>query len=259
MIHKIAIVGSGNVAQHLIAALSRNGLNITCIASRNRKHALELASEISCSVCKIESIPKSADLVIIAVSDDAISEVIQKIPVGDYIVVHTSGSISMDVFKNRFDNYGVLYPLQSFLKSRKINFRESPILIEGNTEATTIKLISLANQISNRIEVMNSEKREILHLSAVIVNNFVNFLAAKSFEFLDNNNIEGDLLQPLLKETLARLQTNHPSEMQTGPAKRNDKKVIEKHLKQLDSNPKLQSLYRLISQQITEEYYGSKL
>ena len=106
---------------------------------------------------------------------------------------------------------------------------------------------------------MDSEKRGFLHLSAVIASNFVNFLAIKSFNFLESNNIDGSLLQPLMEETIVRFKAHHPRDVQTGPAKRNDNKTIEKHLNQLESDPKLQSLYRLFSQQIIEEYHGGKL
>ena len=163
------------------------------------------------------------------------------------------------IFKNRFKNCGVFYPLQSFSKSRKVDFNEVPVLIEGNSEITRDLLIYFAGKISNRVELMDSEKRGMLHLSAVIANNFVNFLAGKSYDFLEQNNIDGTLLQPLMNETISRLRSHLPSEIQTGPAKRNDQEVIQKHLKQLESNPKLQSLYRLISQQIIEKYHGSKL
>ena len=259
MINKIAIVGTGNVAHHLSNVFVNKGVEITCIASRNLAHANALAIQRNSSASDIESISHDVDLVIISVSDDAVAEVVSKLPKGDFIVTHTSGSISMDIFKIKWKNFGVLYPLQSFSKSRMVDFNEVPILIEGNTTTTTQSLIAFAKRFSPRVVEMDSEKRGKLHLSAVIANNFVNFLATKSYQFLEQNHIDGSLLQPLMKETVARLKKHHPIEMQTGPAKRNDKIVIEKHLKQLESNPKLQSLYRLISQQIIEEYHGGKL
>ena len=259
MIYKVAIVGTGNIASHLSEILIKSDVQVSCIAARNYKLATELAELTNSKATDLKSLCKNADLVIIAVSDDAIVEVAQQIPEGDYIVVHTSGSVSIDVFADRFKNYGVLYPIQSFSKSKKVDFKKIPILIEGNNTQTAIQLESFAKMFSARVEIMDSQKRGSLHLSAVIANNFINFLAAKSYDFLESNDIDGSLLQPLLQETIDRLKTHHPREMQTGPAKRNDNKVIEKHLKQLESNPKLQSLYRLISQQIIEEYHGDKL
>lgn len=259
MINKVAIVGTGNVAWHLSEILIKNGMQISCIAARNYKHAEELADLRKSKAADIRSLCENVDLVIIAVSDDAIIEVAQQLPKGDYIVIHTSGSVSIEVLADRFKNFGVLYPLQSFSKSKTIDFKKVPILIEGNNNETTELLDSFAKRFSGIVEVMDSEKRGFLHLSAVIASNFVNFLAIKSYSFLENNNIDGSLLQPLMEETIARFKIHHPRDVQTGPAKRNDKKVIEKHLLQLESDPKLQSLYRQISQQIIEEYHGGKL
>lgn len=259
MINKVAIVGTGNIAWHLSDILIKSDVQVSCIAARNYKLAAELAELTNSKATDLKSLCKNADLVIIAVSDDAIAEVAQQIPEGDYIVVHTSGSVSIDVFADKYKNFGVLYPIQSFSKSKKVDIKKIPILIEGNNTQTAIQLESFARKFSARVEIMDSDMRGYLHLSAVIANNFVNFLAAKSYDFLESNDIDGSLLQPLLQETIDRLKTHHPREMQTGPAKRNDNKVIDKHLKQLESNPKLQSLYRLISQQIIEEYHGDKL
>lgn len=259
MINNVAIIGTGNIAWHLSDMIINTGLKVSCIASRNYLHAEKLAELRESKATDLKSLCQDIDLVVVAVSDDAIVEVVQHIPDGDYIIVHTSGSVSIDVFKDKFRQFGVLYPIQSFSKKKQINFKEVPILVEGNNSQTTILLESFAMKFSERVEIMDSEKRGSLHLSAVIVNNFVNFLAAKSYNFLEDNNVDGSLLQPLLKETIARLGEHHPREMQTGPAMRNDNRVIEKHLKQLESDPNLQSIYRLISQQIFEEYHGRKL
>ena len=259
MINKVAIVGAGNIAWHLSEIIAKTEVRVSCIASRNYLHAEKLALLRESKATDLKSLCKNVNLVIIAVSDDAIAEVAQQIPKEDYIVVHTSGSVSIDIFADKFKNFGVLYPIQSFSKSKKVDFKDVPILIEGNDTQTSILLESFAKKFSERVEIMDSKKRGSLHLSAVIVNNFVNFLAAKSYEYLESNNIDGSLLQPLMQETIARLKTHHPKDVQTGPAKRNDIKIIEKHLKQLESDPNLQSLYRLISQQIIEEYNGRKL
>jgi len=253
--NKVAIIGTGSVAQHLCAIIYEKGIPISCIASRNLNKAEQLAKKFGTEACFIDGIKNDSEFVIIAISDDAIAGVVKQIPIGNYIVAHTSGSVSIKVFGEKFENFGVFYPLQSFTKERKVDFNEIPVLVEANTSVNAEKLSSLALKLSSRVEIMNSEQRKNLHLAAVIANNFVNFMAIQSYEYLEKNNIDGTLIQPLLKETVLRLSGFHPRNMQTGPAKRNDEKVIEKHLKMLDSNPKLQSLYRQISQLINE-YYG---
>lgn len=257
--NNISFIGSGNVSYHLSKALKNAGYIIHSISSRNPLNADNLALSLNTTSCPIEDIDISIDLLIICVSDDALSTVIEAIPTGLKSVVHTSGSISTDIFNDKFENYGVFYPLQSFKKTREIDISDVPILIEANNHAFEERLKKIALRISNRVEIMDSEDRKYLHLAAVFANNFVNHLATEAYGILENKNIDGSLLQPLLLETVLGLENSHPREMQTGPAKRNDKEVIKKQEELLKLNPKLQSLYRQLSQQIMQRYNGSEL
>lgn len=254
--NKISIIGSGNVASHLAKTLRKSGLSIFSISSKNKEHASELAHLIGAKVCSVSEIDSSVDLLIISINDDAIVDLINTIPKGIKSVIHTSGAISIDVFKDRFENYGVFYPLQSFKKDREIEFSTIPILLESNNIGFESELVKLASQISKRVEVMNSDSRKILHLAAVFANNFVNLLATEAYGILEKSNIDGSLIRPLLEETILRLKENHPKQMQTGPAMRKDFDVLKKHEELLKSDPNLQSLYIELSKQIMKRYNG---
>lgn len=257
--NNISFIGSGNVAFHLSKALLSAGHTITSISSRNKSNAKKLAEKVNAKVCDINEIDDTVNLVIIAVSDDAISEIIHEIPSYINCIVHTSGAVSMDVFNNKFENFGVFYPLQSFSKDRKLAISLVPFLIEANGEAFEVELKNLALKISQRAEIMDSESRKHLHLAAVFANNFINLMATEAYNILEDKNIDASLIRPLMIETILRLEDYHPKDMQTGPAKRNDLEVLKKHEELLNSNSKLQSLYRQISQQIMRKYNGSEL
>lgn len=257
--NKISLIGSGNISYHLGNAFKRVGTSINSISSRNTHTGKALAKSLGASFCDIENIDPQIDILIIAVNDDSIAEVIKGIPKQIKSVVHTSGAVSIDVFEDRFTNYGVFYPLQSFTREREINFNDVPILIEANNDTYSKSLVNLGLSISKRVEIMSSESREHLHVAAVIANNFVNYLATEAYSVLEANAIDGSLIRPLMEETIARLSTKHPATMQTGPAIRKDIKTMKKHEKQLESNPDLQSLYRQISQLIMKKYNGSEL
>lgn len=257
--NKISLIGSGNISQHLSTAFKRSGYTIQSISSRNKHSGKELALSLNAAFCDIEEIDPSIDLVMIAVNDDSIPEVIKRIPKSIKSVVHTGGAVSIDVFEDHFANYGVFYPLQSFTKEREIKLREVPVLIEANNDVFSESLIQLGLSISNRVEIMSSESRKHLHVAAVIANNFVNYLATEAYGILEAQSIDGSLIIPLMQETIARLSTNHPATMQTGPAKRKDIETMKKHEKLLESKPDLQSLYRQISQLIMKKYNGSEL
>jgi len=254
--NKISFIGSGNVALHLSKALKNSACSIISVSSKNQTHAKELANLVGAKTCSISEIDPSIDLLIISGNDDAIMDVIRDIPKGIKSVIHTSGAISMDVFKDRFENYGVFYPLQSFKKDREIDFSTIPILIESNNINFEKELTEFALRVTNRVEVMNSESRKTLHLAAVFANNFVNLLATEAYEILERANIDGSLIRPLLEETILRLKDNHPKMMQTGPAMRNDIDVLKKHEELLKTNPNLQSLYLQLSKQIMKRYNG---
>lgn len=257
--NKISFIGSGNVSTHLSHALSSAGFKISSISSRDPLHAKELASSLNSTHCKILDIKLDTDLIIISVSDDAIEEVVSQIPKEIKSVVHTSGAVSIDIFENKFENFGVFYPLQSFSKKRELEMQNIPFLIEASDDLFASVLSEIAKKISNRVEFMDSSSRKHLHLAAVFANNFVNLMATEAYGILEDQNIDGSLIRPLLLETVLRLDGNHPKEMQTGPAKRNDIEVLKKHEDLLKSNPKLQSLYRQLSQQIMKGNNGSEL
>jgi len=257
--NNISFVGSGNVAYHLSKALKSVGCNIHSISSKNNSNAKRLAETVDAEVCGLTEIDNTIDLLIVAVSDDAIIEVLTEIPEGINNIVHTSGAISLSVFNNKFKHFGVLYPIQSFNKDSKLDISIIPFLVEASDKEFEDKLKTMALRLSRRVEIMDSESRKYLHLAAVFANNFVNLMATEAYGILENKNIDGSLIRPLMLETILRLENNHPKDMQTGPAKRKDLEVLKKQEELLKSNAKLQSLYRQLSQQIMQKINGSEL
>jgi predicted short-subunit dehydrogenase-like oxidoreductase (DUF2520 family) len=160
----------------------------------------------------------------------------------------------MDVFeKSGFNNYGIFYPLQTFSKTKAVNISEVPFCIEANTDKNEQLLVDLAKVLSNNVELINSEQRKKLHLAAVFACNFSNYMYTIADELLSNDNLDLNLLKPLIIETANKIKDNSPKAMQTGPAKRNDKAVIEKQLQLLANNPAYKDIYQLITEQIIKE------
>ena len=247
----IVLLGFGNVNFHLINAL--NSVNeITVIQIYNRNNIV-LSSELNHIPFTTDlSEIKDADLYIIAIPDDSIAEFSQSLPLKNKLVVHTSGSVSMDALSER-NRKGVFYPLQTFSKNREVNFNNIPICVEA-TEATDLKLLmNLGISLSEKVVEVNSEERSKLHLAAVFVNNFVNHLYAIGDDILSNNNLSFDLLHPLIEETASKIKTLAPSQVQTGPARRGDQKTIEKHLHLLKEGPK-SDLYQQLTKSITKKH-----
>lgn len=246
----ITIIGAGNVATHLALALKEAGHAINQVYSRTLKSASILAEKINAlPINKVELLNNDADLYIFSISDNALPELVKQIDLKNMNVVHTAGSIPIDVFKGA-ENYGVFYPLQTFSKKRKLDFREIPLCIEANNEKFNEKLTLLAKDLSDSVWQINSEQRKQLHLSAVFACNFVNHLYSISKELIKDKQVGFDILKPLIKETALKVMELEPKHAQTGPAVRNDTESLQKHIDLLSSYPEIQEIYKLLSKDI---------
>jgi|SRR6056297_1199021 len=249
------LLGSGNVGTHLGRAIFNSPHKLVQVYNKSKEPGKELAKKLQCEYIQdLKNITETADIYIIAIKDDALEEFIEKMPLVKGIVVHTAGSKPINILE-KFKRYGVLYPLQTFSKQRSVSFEKVPLCIEGNTNHNQHELIKLAKELSENVQVINSEKRLTLHIAAVIVCNFSNFLFTVADNFLEEHEIPFDMLKPLIQETVDKIQEKPPEEVQTGPAARGDKKTIEKHLNFLSENEKFGNLYRFVSDMI-EEYFN---
>lgn len=226
----INIIGRGNVASHLIKAFKNKGEVIEV-----NPHTL---SELN----------PMADYTLISVIDSAISEIINKLPELSGIVAHTSGSTPLDVFNNsRQKRFGVFYPLQTFSKSKDLNYSEIPFYIESSNQDTADSLFNLARMISNNVRFADSNQRKKLHIAAVFSCNFVNHLWALSDSYLKESGLDFNDLIPLISETLDKVKVIPPAKAQTGPAARGDADMIQNHLNSLAGHKKMTEIYQLLS------------
>ena len=243
----IILIGSGNVATHLGIALKRKGFNIVQVWSKHIDNAEILANKLNCKGTSSIKQLRKADLYILAVKDDAINNIISQLK--DVTIVHTSGSIGTDVFNHQFSKYGVFYPLQTFNKNLNLDLAETPICIEANSNKFKHELMTIASQLSKNVINLDSESRRTLHIAAVFACNFSNHMYTISDKILSESNIDFKLLIPLINETVNKLKDNKPSEIQTGPAKRNDKQLIDSHITGI-KDKKIKEIYTLISNSI---------
>lgn len=251
---KITLIGAGNVATQLGLALYKEGYFISQVCSKTNRSASTLAKKIKAeAINDLKKLKQDSSIYIIAVKDDAIADLTKKLKLNDQIIVHTSGSISINVLKGISKNYGVFYPLQTFTKDKSINFREVPVCIEGNNTTTAKNLEYFAKSISSNVKKVNSEQRKTIHLAAVFACNFSNHMYTIADGVLKKSKLSLDLLKPLIEETANKIKDNSPSEMQTGPAIRGDKKVMEEHLKMLKGDTKLKEIYKIVSESIIKK------
>ena len=252
MIENVVLIGAGNLATQLALALFEKGIQVRQIYSRKIKSASELARKVNASISNdLSQLIPDADLYVIAVNDSAIQEVLENIRLKDnQLIVHTAGSLPMNIMEGFSANYGVFYPLQTFSKSKKVDFSTIPICIEANHPSNFLKLEKLGEKLSTSVNQINSEERKTLHLAAVFVNNFVNHLYAVGADILHDKKLDFDLLKPLIRETAEKIESLRPIDAQTGPAKRNDQNTINTQLKMLQDKPEFQKIYSFATESI---------
>ena len=247
---RVVIIGSGNVASVLGRLIKQNGHEIVQIISRNACNAKTLADELQCPFSdNNNAVDLGAELYLVAVNDGALYELNKSFHLGNKLILHTAGSVPIDILKDISLNYGVLYPLQSLRKEMDYP-TDIPFLIDGNTEETITLTEDFARTISGTVAKASDEERLKLHVAAVIVSNFTNHLYALAEEFCTKEKIDFKLLAPLIKETAQRVETHSPATVQTGPALRNDIFTLDKHLRLLSNHPKLKYIYLKLTDSI---------
>ncbi|HOG06069.1 MAG TPA: DUF2520 domain-containing protein [Paludibacter sp.] len=252
----ILLHGSGNVATHLALAIHKTEHQIVQVYSRTKASAAALGNRLGVPYTHlVDEIMQDADLYIYAVSDDALESLVSLNIAPQAMHVHTAGSVAMDIFKGYKKHYGVLYPLQSLSKDKAIDFQQVPLLLEASDEVVKQALNALAKEISGQVHHYNTEQRLKIHLAAVFANNFVNHLFHIASDIMESSDVDFNLLKPLIKEAAEKISHLSPAEAQTGPAKRNDQKIMRQHVEMLKDQPKLQNLYRELSQMILEQYF----
>jgi len=253
--HRIAIIGTGNVAHVLGRVLKRSGNRLTMVVGRTGEKAERLAFELGCKWSeRMSDIPEETEVILIAVTDDAIADVASELYRPGTVVAHTSGSMPMEVLGDCSDRLGVFYPLQTLHRDVKVDFRQVPLCIEGNSNWNEGLLMEIARSISDNVQLINSEQRRMVHLAAVFACNFSNHCYAMADEILMRHGVSLDILRPLIRQTAENVQHGRPVDVQTGPAKRKDLSVMAEHhslLERLD--PDLTVIYKLMSKRIMTE------
>lgn len=255
----IALIGAGNLATHLALALVGAGHQIVGICSRSGSSAQRLLDRLGqggVATSQVADLP-TADFYLIAAKDDAIAQVAAEWPSDKRtgILAHTSGGVPIDALHSAGAPYGVLYPLQTFSKDRAVDFQAIPCFVEGANEEIAQQLQQLAQSISQQVQFLDSERRRVLHLSAVMACNFVNHLYDLAGQQLAQHGLSPSLLQPLIKETADKIKNLSPREAQTGPAIRGDQRVLDAHRALLAQQPLTLQLYNLMSESIFQTFH----
>ncbi len=275
----ISIIGSGNVATVLGRRLVEAGHTIAQVYSRDLSHALTLAGALSVdgsftgglpagasfaggssagAIDSLDQLLLGADVYLVALSDQGVLDVAARLRLDDALVVHTAGALPMNVLAPVSSRYGVVYPLQTIRKEVQHSL-QIPLLVDGSSPSVRAVVTTLASGMSDLVRTAGDTERLRLHIGAVVVNNFPNYLYGLTQAYAQDSGVDFRLLQPLVAETARRLQDHAPFDVQTGPGARGDEATIRMHLAQLQSYPELQRWYALFSEALLRHFKGKSV
>ena len=244
------IIGSGNVAYHLAKAFIKYGISVKQIFGRNENDLKSIFDENKIAY-STENLA-DADFYLICVSDSSVAKVSKLIKKGNCLVAHTSGSLPVDILEGNYRKAS-FYPLQTFSKSKDLDYSKIPFFIEAENDSDNEFLKNIAMKISKKVMDSDYEKRKYIHLTAVFSCNFVNHLFARAKEISDSQDIPFEFFLPLIDETVEKIHHLNPKDAQTGPAVRNDQRVLELHKKLISDSQQLK-IYQTLNESIEEMY-----
>ena len=250
---KVTLIGAGNLATQLGKSLKKAGVIISQVYSRTEDSARTLGELLEAEwLTDIKALRDEADIYIFSVKDSVLCELISEACKGrgDKLFLHTAGSMPMSCFEGKALRYGVFYPMQTFSKTKDVDFERIPVFIESNSIETEDVIRSLANKLTQRVIRLSSADRKYLHLAAVWACNFTNYCYTVASDILGEHGIPFDVMLPLINETTEKIQKISPKEAQTGPAVRGDRNVMSKQLELMNGKEDLQELYKMLSKGI---------
>lgn len=253
--YRISFIGAGKVASALCRQLYLSGCRIIKIVSKSEKSSRALASTCNALWSSDYSFNDSEDIIITAVPDDALREVLGKVKCGsDSIVVHTAGSQGLDVFPSGLKHTGVFYPLQTFTQGRKVGFRDLPFFLEASDQSSSDVMADMVRLLGAEVHFTDHSKRQIIHLAAVFACNFTNHMFTAGKKITGRAGLPFSVMEPLINETVNKALELGPENSQTGPAFRSDKETIKRHIDLLSFSPELQKIYKEITESIIRKY-----
>src|SRR5574344_379470 len=251
---RIVLIGAGNVATSIGGALKAAGHEISALYSRTEQSAKELSEKLRVPyTTSLNKLPHDADIYISMLKDDALMQLAPEIVALNRkaLFVHTAGSLPLSLWKDAgAEKYGVLYPMQTFSKGKRVDIQNVPLFVEGSCEQVLQERMHMAKSLSKNVKELDSESRKRLHIAAVFACNFTNRMYAISNVLLEESGVDFKVMLPIIEETAEKVATLPPSQAQTGPAIRGDLRVMDSHLESLKSHPDFAEIYKLVSDNI---------
>ena len=242
----ISFIGAGKVANVLARLWYQAGYTIKAVYNRTPSKAENLAEAVSAHVAPTpEYAIMKADLTCIAVSDDAIEDLAKNLSLPDMSgkgLIHTSGAASIDKLQVAAVKGAMLGSLHPALP-----FADLSTTLQGATFAIEASHTQLIDWLHDLVSVVGGNpifipegKKALYHAALVLTSNYTVTLYSLAHailrEFATDDTEITETLLPLLKATVANIETQGVPEALTGPLTRTDLGTISAHLNALNDS-----------------------
>jgi predicted short-subunit dehydrogenase-like oxidoreductase (DUF2520 family) len=245
---RVGIVGAGAVGTALGVAISRTGWPVVAVASRDpdRRDRFRALVPGARALAEPAAVPETADLIIVAVPDDAIAEVAGQIRLrSGQAIVHTSGAVGPEVLAVAViegGDVGAFHPLVSFTADveRSIaGIAGTTIAIEGDDRLVGL-LSELALAIGGTTVRLLPGTKAAYHAAAVLASGglvaLLDAVVALGAVAGLNERDSLALYGRLAEQTLANALGVGIAASLTGPIARGDVGTVAAHIAALEAH-----------------------
>lgn len=243
MIQSAHVIGMGRLGRHLADRLEVLGV---AVQRWNRSPHPDVKPLSAWA-------PDGADVVFLAVADDALPELALHIgndlPASTWLV-HHAGSVPRAVLGDRSRN-AVLWPPMTFQTEVQPTWDTLPMAVDAEDPDFRQWARDLAPQ---SFDVSDLQRRH-LHLGAVLLGNLTAAWIGTVEVHLRDMGLEPSLLTPLVKASVDRALHGQALDSVTGPAARNDRNTLLAQQTLLDgADPDLAVLHARLTQRILSHH-----
>lgn len=244
---RVGVIGAGRVGAVLAAALRPRGYEIAAVAGESDASRTRIATLLpGVRVAKPTAVSRAADLLLLTVPDDMLSNVVSMLAASGAIregqyVVHTSGKHGLDVLepaRERGAHVLAMHPAMTFTGT-DVDLDRLPGCVFGVTAAPDTKNLAemLAADLDASITWVPEERRALYHAGLAHGANHLVTLVSQAMEMLSASGSEDPAatLRPLLTAALDNALSYGDAAL-TGPIVRGDVETVRAHLADLAAN-----------------------
>jgi predicted short-subunit dehydrogenase-like oxidoreductase (DUF2520 family) len=256
----VTLIGAGNLAHALGAALRAVGYRIEAVAFRDpagsQKRATALAKMLGARAIPLEQAVPATDIIWLCHTDDALFETARRLAgkAGwkGKIVFHSSGALTSEVLaplRRAGAHVASLHPMMTFVPGTRPRMQAVPFAVEGQRQAVAVAR-RIVKDLGAEVFVIRKQAKVLYHAlgsfsSPLVVATLVTAERVGGAAGLSRGQTR-KVMGPILQQTLGNYLERGAAAAFSGPIKRGDLETIRRHLAALKRVPGAADVYRAL-------------